>query len=48
MPLNEKEKDSLVTDLLSRGHTAMEKVRGLGTDRIDYFYQTMNMNSDLS
>jgi hypothetical protein len=24
----------------------VKKVRGLGTDRIDYFYQIMNMNSD--
>jgi hypothetical protein len=24
----------------------VKKVRGLGTDRIDYFYQIINMNSD--
>ncbi|MGB8036273.1 MAG: hypothetical protein WCF03_20855, partial [Nitrososphaeraceae archaeon] len=24
----------------------VKKVRGLGTERIDYFYQIMNMNSD--
>lgn len=24
----------------------VKKVRGFGTERIDYFYQIMNMNSD--
>ena len=24
----------------------VKKVKGLGTDRIDYFYQIINMNSD--
>ena len=43
--IGDKNKVRYALKHLQREHK-VKKVRGLGTDRIDYFYQIMNMNSD--
>jgi hypothetical protein len=43
--IGDKNKVHYALKYLQREHK-VKKVRGLGIDRIDYFYQIMNMNSD--
>jgi hypothetical protein len=43
--IGDKNKVHYALKYLQREHK-VKKVRGLGIDRIDYFYQIMNMNSN--